>query len=426
MEKHKSYSIIGMVLSVIGLILSAILIREYFDSGSAIASALCSASGGASSCETVAKSSYSAIRNLPFFGDLPVALLGFVYYGVVLYVFYNIYSSKKENVVFHQYTALALALFGILIDVVLASISIFALKTVCTLCAFTYLVTLSSFIIIFLQLKNDTTIKGPIMANLGNYLPSGIKLNWYGSMIAILVSFGCGVFISRTSKPSVTPNTNPAVVDSKSTKTASSNSQVNSEFLKLINEWEKKPTVNIDLEGVPFIGDPKAPITIVKYADYNCGHCMNASHVLKLMLTEFNGLIKVYYKDYPLDGACNRFVERRHPQASSCMATSGAYCAYKQGKFQQFYTALYRNTEEGVTHNSNTVLGQARSLGLDVGQFTSCMSSPDTQTYISKEVEEAEKLGIDSTPSVFVNNKALTPGNPGIEFTRALIKHITK
>ncbi|HNK94750.1 MAG TPA: thioredoxin domain-containing protein, partial [Leptospiraceae bacterium] len=170
--------------------------------------------------------------------------------------------------------------------------------------------------------------------------------------------------------------------------------------------------------------NPNARVTIVKYADLNCGHCMHTSHILRQLLAEFPDQIKIYYKNFPLDGTCNPLVQRKDPSASSCIAASAALCANKQGKFKEVYNGLYTDTENGIRHTISSVREIATKSGVNVQQLQTCMGSTEIQNFILQEVKEGEVLNIQSTPSLYVNNKPLDPGTPNPNFLKALVEHL--
>jgi protein-disulfide isomerase len=69
-----------------------------------------------------------------------------------------------------------------------------------------------------------------------------------------------------------------------------------------------------------------------------------------------------------------------------------------------------------------SVLLLAEKLSLKLDQFKTCMSSNDVKDFINREVKEGDVLKIQSTPSLFVNNKPLDPGTPNANFLMALIR----
>jgi len=327
-------------------------------------------------------------------------------------VFYSFCGSlvflalKDEETKSQVSILLFVSILGLLIDFVLLGISLFIIKSLCSLCAITYLVTIGLVTFSVLLLKKLDPSKGIFTTMKENLFPE-IKKKFLTYTIIFIGFFACGLFVGK--------------YNSKQTSLASSKDMIQAG----IQAYEKAPSVNINLEGVPFTGDEKAPIVIVKYADYNCGHCMHTSHILTSILAEFSGLVKVYYKNFPLDGNCNRLMQRKTPDASSCIAASASHCADKQKKFLPFYRALYLDTEQGVRHSPNSVLKIAQDLGLNIKNFQACMSSSEVANLIAKEVDEADKLNIQSTPSLFVNGKPLAPGSPDPQFLRELIRHIS-
>jgi len=399
--------ITGSVLAFLGMVLSGILIIEYFEPGSKIAGTLCSASDHGSSCTKVAMSEFSGIRNVPLLGDIPVALLGFTFYGFIGFIFIFSLKGSLEEIQGHLAFLLLLLGLGAVVDIALFAVSTTLIKAVCSLCLYTYFVTFSLLVVTFFALK-------PLIAG-GNMISkiSEFSKNKLTYSLIFCAFFAGGIVFGSAVKPS----------NSHSISDASDKKSKIENDLKV---YEKTPKVEIDIRSTPYAGDKNAPITIVKYADFNCGHCMHTSHILKMILAEYTGIVKVVYKNFPLDGNCNRFVQRLAPNASSCVAASASICADRQGKFMPVYTGIYSDTEKGVMHTASSVSQIASSSGLNIAQFQKCMGTTETRDQILKEVEEAGKLRIESTPSLFVNNKPIPSGTPDIDFLRALIKQLMK
>ncbi|MGQ2825432.1 vitamin K epoxide reductase/DsbA family protein, partial [Leptospira kirschneri] len=355
------------------------------------------------SCDKVSESAYSAIRNVPGLGDIPIALFGFLFYGFVGFLFV-LSEIKKESAEANLRLAFYVLILGLTADLGLFLLSVGVIKALCGLCVATYVVT------ILLLAVNFSAFKSLSDKSVGAVLNS-LNGNFFNFIIVILSFFVLGLYGGKIS-------TNGARLVSG---TANGEKSI-SEQLK---EFGTTPAVSIDLKDVPVVGDPNAPITIVKYADFNCGHCMHTSKILKSFLSEYNGIIKVAYKNFPLDGNCNRLVGRKAPEASSCVAASAALCANEQKKFYPVYTGLYDDNEAGVMHTAVTVTRLAEKNGLNMDQFRSCMSSIKIRNQINREVDEAEKLKINSTPTLFINNKPLPKsGTPNVDFLHQLIRQL--
>ncbi|MCE9501613.1 MAG: thioredoxin domain-containing protein [Leptospira sp.] len=414
-DKVSAFGIGGILLSITGVIISLLLIFEFFGSGGALVSTLCSVSGGG--CEKVAESNFSGFRNLPLLGDLPVALFGFTFYGLVAALFITPLFSSQDNPskIVLASLALALSIIAILADLALAVISVFVIDAVCILCVATYAVSIGIAVVSFLELKRLTGDTDSMIANFKGVFTSREILNkkLLNLSIIILGFFATGMVFGNAAKPG-------------SSFSISENSDMKTKIKEGLRIYETLPVVQIDMTNVPIAGEKTAPITIVKYADFNCGHCMHASHILKTILAEYTGIVRVAYKNFPLDGNCNKFVQRQSPGASSCIAASAAICAEKQGRFYPVYAGMYSDNEKGQMHTVSSINQIASLSGLNMSQFKKCLGSTEVRDQIMKEVDEAGRLRIESTPSIFVNNRPIASGTPEIEFLRALINHLMK
>lgn len=409
----KKYNFIGIVVTIVGLSLCIALIQEFFGSAGAFVESLCSTTGDGDSCSKVAKSAWSGFRGLPVLGDVPVAHLGFTFYGFCGYLFFSILRADEEEKKGFVNLLFAVSLLGIVIDVILLIISISLIGTVCILCALTYVVTISIFVLAYLQAKSYSGEEG-IMSQVKLTAGKNIATHVLNYTIIVLLFYACGIGVARFS----TPN---------NSQSAGSITETSKPALEMkIKEFEKRPAVKIDLSQAPMVGSPNAKVTIVKYADFNCGHCMHTSHIITQLLADFPNDIKVYYKNFPLDGTCNPLVQRKDPSASSCIAASAALCANKQGKFKEVYSGLYTDNENGVRHTITSVKDIANKAGANMQQLQSCMGSNEIQNFILAEVKEGEVLNIQSTPSLYINNKPLDPGTPNPNFLKALVEHLLK
>ena len=393
------------ILSILGILVSFWLIREFYGTAGDFIGSLCTVSGSENGCEKVAQSSLSGFRNLPFLGDIPIALFGFILYGMILGISYigikdNNGSSGSLRLIF------SLAVLAFIADIILFSLMVFVIQTICPLCITTYFITILLLVFSFMELKRRSVSMNPLNDETLSYL----KNNGLNYLIFILFFLTCGIAGGRY-------NSGATTIASQSDGTI---------IQKKIEVYEKSPILNIDLVGIPFAGDEKAPIVIVKFADFNCGHCMHTSLILRQILQEYSGIVKIYYKNFPLDGNCNTLMTRKSPDGSSCIAASASICANQQKKFKPIYEELYSDTERGIRHSSMTVLEIAKKQNLNIPTFNACMNSVETRDSINRDVLEAGKLNITSTPSLYINNKAIDPGTPDPIFLRALINHLTK
>ena len=91
-----------------------------------------------------------------------------------------------------------------------------------------------------------------------------------------------------------------------------------------------------------------------------------------------------------------------HP--SACLAAVAAECAGEQGKFWQYHNLLFANQQE---LGRVFLIQYATRLGMDVARFTECLGRADVQARVREDAAEGGRLGIDSTPTVFINGRKI-------------------
>ncbi|MGB8332272.1 MAG: thioredoxin domain-containing protein [Polyangiales bacterium] len=141
----------------------------------------------------------------------------------------------------------------------------------------------------------------------------------------------------------------------------------------------------------PLRGSPMAPVAIYEFSDFQCPHCKMAAPYLKEIVEESNGRVKLVFKQYPLP---------MHPKARE--AAKAAIAADKQGRFWEMHDLLFANQDDLQTANLDEY---AKKLGLDVTRFKADMASKETEKKIEADAAEGRAAGVDSTPSIYVNDR---------------------
>lgn len=156
------------------------------------------------------------------------------------------------------------------------------------------------------------------------------------------------------------------------------------------------------------LGDPAAPVTIVEFTDYQCPYCQRyAQETLPQLISEKIDAGEVYYvlKDLPLDGI--------HPNARA--AATAARCAGEQDAYWEMHDALFESQQswggqEGLPAEIFNDL--ALNLGLDAQAFAACVNDQAVMQAIQANVDEARRLGADSTPYFFINGLPVFGAQP--------------
>lgn len=161
----------------------------------------------------------------------------------------------------------------------------------------------------------------------------------------------------------------------------------------------------IRMSDAPALGDPKAPVTIVEYSDFECPVCRSLHDTLRGILPNYPGKVQVIFKDFPL--------EQLHPWART--AAIAGRCAYQQKPeaFWKMYDLIYDNQEIISAENAwAKMTDYAAQVGLDAGSFKSCMAGPDAAAAVNASRANGQRLEVNSTPTVFVNGRRMVGADP--------------
>ncbi len=161
-----------------------------------------------------------------------------------------------------------------------------------------------------------------------------------------------------------------------------------------------KPSVlalNINSEGYPFKGDKDAKVTIVEFSDFQCQNCQRAAIVMQTLLSNYPKGVKVVYMDFPVN-----------PTGISRQVSIGGVCADNQGKFWNYHDLAFN---EQFTLTKESPLAIAKELGLDEAAFSACLTGAAATAKVTASFQEARRLGLNATPSVFVDGKPFPSRN---------------
>lgn len=158
----------------------------------------------------------------------------------------------------------------------------------------------------------------------------------------------------------------------------------------------------LHVAGNPSMGPADASVTVVEFADLQCPHCREADDAVKSLVEKFK--IRLVYKDYPLSSI--------HPWAET--AAIGARCAFMQSPdaFWKVHDAVFTNQDLIVVDNIQEKLAEfAAQAGLNASAFKACMSSPEAAKAVKANHDDGVELGVDGTPTFFVNGRPLVGGD---------------
>jgi len=168
---------------------------------------------------------------------------------------------------------------------------------------------------------------------------------------------------------------------------------------------------DIPTDGYPSLGPDDAEIVIVEFSDFQCPFCRRFhDETYQALLDSYPGQIRFVYRNLPLTSI--------HPDAMP--AAIASLCANDQNAYWDFHEKLF--SSEAL--DEATYIGYATDLGLDVETFTACLSSGSHDAFIQEDMDFALGLGVQSTPTFFVNGLAIVGAQPLANFTQIIDKEL--
>ncbi|MBP8858188.1 MAG: DsbA family protein [Anaerolineaceae bacterium] len=162
------------------------------------------------------------------------------------------------------------------------------------------------------------------------------------------------------------------------------------------------------LKDAPALGPDDAPVTIVEFSDFQCPFCARWHQEVWPQISEtYQGKVRLVYRDFPLVQA--------HPYAQD--AAIAARCAGQQDHYWEYHGLLFA----GEMELSDLAFDAfAARLELDQTLFDKCLANPEVLSQVQADLSLAEMVGIDGTPTFFINGYRIKGAQPFEEFQKVI------
>jgi protein-disulfide isomerase len=162
----------------------------------------------------------------------------------------------------------------------------------------------------------------------------------------------------------------------------------------------------------PTFGPADAPITIIEFSDYQCPYCRKwVLEAWPQIQAAYPGKVRLVYRDFPLYSI--------HPESEA--ASIAAYCAGDQNKYWEFHDLLF---SDQLPFGQDSYIQYATQAKLNVAQFTQCITDKKFKDNITKNYEYASNLGVNSTPTFFINGIPMVGAQPFESFKELIDKEL--
>jgi protein-disulfide isomerase len=174
------------------------------------------------------------------------------------------------------------------------------------------------------------------------------------------------------------------------------------------------PALNIDVSGRPVRGNPAAKVTVISFDDLECPYCARMHETLfPSTLERYKNQVRFIYKDDPLT--------ELHPWAmhaavdANCIAAQSAETYWVYVDYLHAHAADVSGTDRNLAKSSEALDRIARQEGtlakLDGAKLDACIAKQD-ETQVRASAHEAEALGVDGTPALFIEGERVNGAVP--------------
>jgi len=182
----------------------------------------------------------------------------------------------------------------------------------------------------------------------------------------------------------------------------------------------------ITITDRPVRGNPEAKVTIVNFDDFECPFCARMhSTLMSEILPKYGDKVKIVYKDYPL--------VQIHPWAqhaandANCLAQQSPKAYWQLADYlhanQRAISGSQQNVEASVAELDRLTLDFGKKNGADTAKLQACLKAP-SDTVVKASIAEGDALGVNATPTVFINGERLEGALDADELKAALDRQL--
>ena len=169
----------------------------------------------------------------------------------------------------------------------------------------------------------------------------------------------------------------------------------------------KKEEVEIIEPKDIFVGDKSAPVTLMEFGDYESEACAKVNEVVKKLLEEYEGKIRLNYRHFPQT--------RIHQR--SLKAAEAAVGAAQEGKFWEMHNIIFSNRRNLGTTSLKL---HSKEAGVKNKKFLDDLVNAIYGWHVQADIREGLDRGVKEVPAFFINGEFFT-GKPSFENLSAAI-----
>lgn len=333
-------------------------------------------------CDIVLTSPYAYL-----FG-VTVSLWGLLFYAVVaggtLAAAFLERARQREAAARFVF---GLSLVGLLFSAYMAVVSFFVLQTVCLMCSALYVAGIGLFVAA-LRLRNRSGLTG-------GRSKAALREREARDRQMLVAGVGGGTLLAAAGAIAVAVGGGPGA-------SRLSADEIRSQRPEIARWFGERPRVDVPSDGHA-LGAADASVVLVGFSDFECPHCARLDETLRELIRSEHPDLKVVFRHFPLSSDCNAAAASNFHR-DACTAAAAAECAGEQERFWPYQQMLFEH--QGALGRAQ-LLGYARSVGLDMAAFEGCLDSDRARERVRRDAELGTRLGVQSTPTIFLNGRRI-------------------
>ncbi|GAB7078944.1 DsbA family protein [Megalodesulfovibrio paquesii] len=144
----------------------------------------------------------------------------------------------------------------------------------------------------------------------------------------------------------------------------------------------------------PSFGPANATLTVVEFSDFQCPYCSQAARTLELLQKKYADSMRVYFKHMPLSS---------HQHAQAAAAVFEAASMQDEAKAWELYHRFFQGQDQIKDGGVDWLMAQAQEVGLDLDRLKRDAGSTQVLGRIKEDLQEAQRFGLQGTPSFVIN-----------------------
>ena len=160
----------------------------------------------------------------------------------------------------------------------------------------------------------------------------------------------------------------------------------------------------LKIQGAPVEGAKDAKVTIVEFSDFQCPYCSRAHTTIEQVMKEYDGKVKLVYKNYPLP-----FHKWAEP------AGIASACAFKQdpAAFWKMYDFFFNNQQQITPENvKDKAIEALAGTKVDKAKWADCYDNKKTLENVKADMAEGQSIGVTGTPAFIINGRKISGAQP--------------